>query len=449
MKQYTRGLIINEWFLNRPEVMMLIDDEGAAGLGRLIELAILLLRCDDTIGTEHEIRMAAKMCKARVGTMKAMVQRTDLFDCKVRDGKMFFVLKPLRCTLNFVSEIVPEELDFVSANGNRTKNLGALNYGRKKKTSTKKASLDDKKAITKEQSNDSKSLVSVLPNSQVVDNKEVNPSPKSTLINQNQNVHFITESNDNENVHSISTKSIEQSSLDDGAVEKSFKFFEEKILDAKEWRMSTSKSLCINLEDDKCACLFAKWMYDYCIAKNKMCELQSTKQLLVYAANLLMQGLRTRHVFDKYLADALGIKPESKKKQTVAETPVCGPIHIRTRGTFEQLINGKRIGLEGQELPLDAPKLYNEDDRWSYKLHKYVKKWEWNKDEEMKLWREMKRQALIDRHNKAVENANRYTREHQKKDNITSIGDVIVNKILPNMNHVPSDDISSNVCNSL
>lgn len=55
-----RGLIINDWFLDQPEIKELTEKEGAAGLGRLVMLAMELLHCDNVIGTEDDLRSDRK-----------------------------------------------------------------------------------------------------------------------------------------------------------------------------------------------------------------------------------------------------------------------------------------------------------------------------------------------------------------------------------------------------
>ena len=430
MKHQVRGFVVNEWFLAQSEIKRFIRREGMVGLGRLIEIALHLLRCDNTIGMMDDLVDTASDSCTRTSTLKKMVEECGLFDCQERDGKFFFVFKLLRKMLGLNLTITEEELDFVAENGNRTKELSKRSREKKNDKDDDDSTKYNKNKPKKQQEIYDKTSLSKLLECQSIDNKDVMPFP---ISDNDSNVHYITESNGNDNEHTTTSVSKVDSSAAAGAEDKSFNFLEKKLIPCIQWRKSTSKTRCINLEDDKTLHIFAEWMENYCISNNTMPS--SLDEIMHYASCLLAKKNHTRRDFDKYLADALGIKPESKKKQTVAEAPACGPIHIRTRGTFEQLINGKRIGLEGQELPLDAPKLYNEDDRWSYKLHKYVKKWEWNKDEEMRTWEAMKHQALLDELARRKEVAKKLKHEREKIEGIQSVGEIIVNDILPNMKH--------------
>ena len=107
---------------------------------------------------------------------------------------------------------------------------------------------------------------------------------------------------------------------------------------------------------------------------------------------------------------------------------------MKHSGSFEQLINGRRVGLDGQILPPHAPRLHNVNHRWSYRKNCYVDVSEWDRDAEEKARKEWEKKEREKEHARKMKFLDECSRKMECGEHgIKLVGDIIKNNILPGM----------------
>ena len=426
MKRSYKGILINEALLSQTPIRYVLQEQGCSGLGMFVITLLYLKGSYHCIGRFSDLTMIAR--RAHKQPSKCVQWITDSHIFAITDDHQLFTYTPYRTIFGLTPEITQLEAEIVNRYGNyitRTPEPYAdLNPGSaapRDEHENKQSAVKD--AAKDEPAHSEESITFKNDDAQFTDQQQDAATVDNTMGKTNGiGIHPTGKNNP-----------IPKQQKNDAVAGFAFIFFEQKIELEKKWRSAVSESYGVDLSDETVMHHFARWMYLYCISRNK--RPITPDEIKTFACNLLLKGRLTRRMFDEYLRKALAHSTDDAPSQTE-----CAPLEPLSQGTFETIIDGQRYALGGEPLPDYAPPQTDINWRWSYRHDCYEDKNQYDEEAEKTCYEEQQKirnqkkaasiRAGVEAFNRQLDEERSRAQSAQVPEGVHTIGEIIKNKYL-------------------